>query len=269
MSEDATPLAIVEGEPLAELPHGLYVPPDSLEVVLEQFRGPLDLLLYLIRKQNLDIRNLPVAQITRQYIEYLELMQQLKMDLAAEYLLMSAYLTELKSRILLPRPPTDPDELEEDPRQALAERLEAYARLQEAAMRLGEHPQLGRDFGLPWVDEPPGSTPPEQLPQATPFQLADTLVGLLLRQGLRRQLRIVRQRLSVQAAMNRILERLRSGLRVAFPALLSREQGRLGVVVGLVALLELVKNGLVDMHQEKPFSTLEVSAGRAHHADND
>ncbi|MDX1606221.1 MAG: segregation/condensation protein A, partial [Candidatus Competibacterales bacterium] len=251
-AETAEPetLARVRGEPYTRLPEDLYIPPDALEVFLEAFEGPLDLLLYLIRRQNLDIRDIPVAEITRQYMGYLELMRVLRLELAAEYLVMAAVLAEIKSRLLLPRPAADADD-ETDPRAELIRRLQDYERFRQAAEALDALPRLERDL-FAAVAAPPALDSARPQP---PVDLADLLAAL--REVLARaehfdHHHIRREHLSVRERMGLILERLDGRDFVPFVALFRLEEGRPGVVVTLLAALELIRETLVELVQSAP-----------------
>lgn len=250
----------VRGQPLVKLPDDLYIPPDALEVFLETFEGPLDLLLYLIRKQNLDILDIPVSKITEQYMEYIQLMRELKLELAAEYLLMAAWLAEIKSRILLPRPPAAEEE-PVDPRMALVRRLQEYERFKTAAETLEALPRVGRDLFLAQArpDVARSATPPP------PPALRELLLALreaLLRAELFARHTVAVEPLSVRSRMSRILERVERGP-ARFEELVDPAEGRAGVVVAFIALLELVKNGLLEVFQETAFAPLHVDRPRA------
>ena len=247
----------VGGQPLTQLPLDLYIPPDALSVLLAQFEGPLDLLLYLIRKQNLDILAIPVAEVTRQYLTYLDLMQSLKIELAAEYLLMAAWLAEIKSRLLLPTPPVADDEESEDPRAALVERLLAYERLNHAARWLDELPRVDRDFfPLTITAALPRHTilPPE-------ISLKDLVAALrgMVRQGeLTAAHEIRRETLSVRARMTDILDLMQMGSPVTLDRVYRVEEGRGGIAVSVVAVLELAKAHAIDFAQDAPFSPIQL-----------
>jgi segregation and condensation protein A len=261
MSEDPVPpaaparVARVRGEPMLDLPEDLYIPPDALEVFLEAFEGPLDLLLYLIRKQNIDILDIPVLAITRQYVEYVELMRELKLELAAEYLVMAAWLAEIKSRILLPRAAVT-EETVDDPRAELVRRLQEYERFKRAGERLDELPRVGREI-VPlrlFADVVP-STAPIPVPGLRELLLA--LRDTLTRAELFTHHRVVREPLSVRERMGRVLGRLRAGPS-SFVALVDLSEGRAGVVVVLLALLELIKGAMVEVVQQTPFTDFTV-----------
>ncbi|MDO8416741.1 MAG: segregation/condensation protein A [Agitococcus sp.] len=240
--------ARVYGEILTKIPEDLYIPPDALAVFLEAFEGPLDLLLYLIRKQNLDILDIPVAEITRQYIAYIELMQVLNIDLAAEYLLMAALLAEIKSRLLLPKPLTANEE-EEDPRAELIRRLQEYERFKKAADDLAELPQEGRD-----VFEAHAEAPVRDLLPTQPFigdvaLLLDAMRDVMKRTVLQQSHVVGHEGLSLQQRFQEIIERLSFGETVIFYELFPAHEGRLGVVVTFIAILELLKQKLIELVQ--------------------
>ena len=253
---DTPPLAKVGGEPYTQLPQDLYIPPDALEVFLEAFEGPLDLLLYLIKRQNLNILDIPVAEITRQYMEYLALMQELRLELAAEYLVMAAWLAEIKSRLLLPRPGSIEAD-EEDPRAELVRRLQEYERFQQAARTLDALPRLERDFfpaGAELVQRETRRTPP-------PVSLTDLLAALrevLARAELFGRHQIRRETLSVRERMSQVLERLDALRFTPFSALFRPEEGRMGVVVTFLAVLELLREALLELVQAEPFAPIHV-----------
>ena len=251
------PFAMVQGSPMLALPQDLYIPPDALEVFLDAFEGPLDLLLYLIKRQNLDILDIPIAQITAQYMEYVELMKDLRLDLAAEYLVMAAMLAEIKSRMLLPRPTEHEDEA--DPRAELVRRLQEYERFKKAAMDLEELPRLERDVFVTQAELPPGHI--RQLPPAV--ELREVLLALrdvLARADLYTSHRIEKESLSLRERMAAVLERLRgegTGF-VPFVHLFELSEGRAGVVVTFLALLELIKGASLELVQSEPFAPIHV-----------
>ena len=250
------PLAVVRGQPVLQIPQDLYIPPDALEVILDAFEGPLDLLLYLIRRQNLDILDIPVAEITRQYIDYVELMQDLKLELAAEYLVMAAILAEIKSRLLLPRPPSEQGE-EEDPRAELVRRLQEYERFRQAAQDLDGLPRLERDTQL--VRAHAGERSSVRPPPAVDLrEMLLALRDVLKRAELFTHHNIRREALSVRQRMGEHLERLRGGGFIQFTELFRAEEGRLGVVVSFLALLELAKEMLVEIVQEAPLAPIFI-----------
>lgn len=247
-------------EPITELPEDLYIPPEALRVFLETFEGPLDLLLYLIRRQNLDILAIDVAAITRQYIEYVELMKAMEIGLAGEYLLMAAMLAEIKSRTLLPRPPKEGgDDEEEDPRAELIRRLQEYERLKSAAESLAELPRLGRDWFPARAVLPPLESRVIH-PEVGLDQLLGALAGVLRRVELNQTHQISREVLSTRERMLAIMGRLEGGRFVPFEALFSLEEGRGGVVVTFMAILELAKEAMIEVVQNAPLSPLHVRA---------
>ena len=248
--------AVVMGEVINEWPQDLFIPPDALEVVLESFEGPLDLLLYLIRKQNLDILNIPVADITRQYMSYVDLMRAANLDLAAEYLVMAALLGEIKSRMLLPKPKTQADD-EEDPRAALVRRLQEYERFSQAANELDDRPRLQRDIFVadaPFEDR----NPPEVKAQVTLQQLVNAYQTVVERAEVNSHMLVSREMLSMRERMTHILQRLQTQDFVRFEELFTPEEGRLGVVVTFIALLELFRDDMLVVVQNKPFAPIHV-----------
>ena len=260
MSLDATqitpsPLARFKGEPILEIPTDLYIPPEALQVILEAFEGPLDLLLYLIRKHNLDVLDIPMAELTKQYMAYVEAMREHQLELAGEYLLMAAMLTEIKSRMLLPRPPHLQDD-EEDPRAELVRRLLEYERMKAAAQKINELPQSGRDFSTVqvWFER----TTEEVLPDVNPEDLRNTWLGLLARAKVRRHHRISREELSVREHMSQILRRLQNLKFVRFEDLFEPERGVPVLVVTFLAILELARETLVQLSQQGVFSPIYV-----------
>ena len=250
--------AVVAGEALQSWPEDLYIPPDALEVILDAFEGPLDLLLYLIRRQNIDILDLPVAEITRQYMEYVELMRRLRLDLAADYLVMATMLVEIKSRMLLPRPESD-EEDEEDPRAALVRRLQEYERFRGAAEKLDQRPRLERDLYLVYaaVDDP---EPPKVEARVELQDLIAAMGTAMLSADRRRHLQLVPETLSVRERMAQIIERVRSGEYVRLQDFFSPEEGRKGLVVSFIAVLELVRDGVLVVIQNEPFAPIHVKA---------
>ncbi len=252
------PLAMVLGQPFMKMPEDLYIPPDALEVILEAFEGPLDLLLYLIRRQNLDILDIPVAEITRQYTTYIELMQELKLELAAEYLVMAAILAEIKSRLLLPRPPSD-EIAEDDPRAELIRRLQEYERFKKAAEDMDALPRQERDFMPVRIDA--GERKVVRLPP--PVDLRELLLALrdvLKRAELLSRHEIQREALSVRQRMGDVLARLRDGEFHRFDRLFELGEGRRGVVVTFLAMLELAKECLIEIVQEQVLGPIYVRA---------
>ena len=252
------PFAVVNGEPISQLPRDLYIPPQALEVFLEAFEGPLDLLLYLIRRQNLDILDIPLAEITRQYMQYIELMQELQLELAGEYLVMAATLAEIKSRMLLPRPKLAEDG-EEDPRAELVRRLQEYERYKRAAEDMDSLPRLERDV---WS----GSAELRErrvvrtLPQITLQELMIAFKEVVVRAEMFAHHHVQRERLSVGERMSDILAALGSGGFVPFVQLFRPQEGRMGVTVTFVAILELMREGLIDIVQAESYAPLHVRA---------
>jgi len=250
------PRAIVRGAPLLELPQDLYIPPDALEVFLDTFEGPLDLLLYLIRRQNLDILDIPIAEITDQYMEYVELMKDLKLELAAEYLVMAAMLCEIKSRMLLPRPDSVDDD-EDDPRAELIRRLLEYERFKQAALDLDDLPRLERDLFPTQAAVPPGHVrriPPKvDLPE-----LLAALREVLARADLFTSHRIERESLSLRERMSIVMERLHGRDFVQFTELFDITEGRAGVVVSFLAILELIKASILELVQSEAYAPIHV-----------
>lgn len=252
-------LAIVHGKPLLQLPEDLYIPPDALEVFLETFEGPLDLLLYLIRRQNLDILNIPIAEITRQYVTYIQMMELLNLELAAEYLVMAALLAEIKSRLLLPRPP-ELEEEEEDPRALLIRRLQEYECIKTAAQDIDVLPRLDRDLFPCRADAV--LIQEKQHPDVDLKELLFAFQAVLKRSEQLSHHQIFKEPLSVRERMATILEKLKGADRIAFPQLFVRKEGRQGVVVSFLAILELSKERLIDIVQSDAFGDIYVrSAG--------
>lgn len=255
------PVATVRGQPLAQLPSDLYIPPQALEVLLEAFTGPLDLLLYLIKKQNFDILDIPVAEITRQYMQYIELMQVLEIELAAEYLVMAALLTEIKSRLLLPKPAETQVNDEADPRAELIRRLQEYERTKQAAQALEQLPRLGRDVFLAMAEAglPPVSAEnPRQVPPLVLEELVEAFQAVLARAALRTHHAITEEPLSIKDRMAQILHKMTTQSQVKFTELFKRDEGRMGIVVTFMALLELWRQSLIELSQAHPFGVIEV-----------
>ena len=251
------PFAMVLGEPLTEMPRDLYIPPHAMEVFLDAFEGPLDLLLYLIRRQNLNILDIPIAEITRQYMQYIELMSELQLDLAGEYLVMAATLAEIKSRMLLPRA-TEPGEgLEDDPRAELVRRLQEYERFKQAAMRVDELPRLERDT---WIAsaEVGERRAVRVLPEVTLKELLVAFRDVAVRAEMFAHHHIHREPLSVRARMSDVLATLQAGSFVGFSELFHPEEGRMGVAVTFVAMLELMREGLIEISQTGPYAPIHV-----------
>lgn len=250
------PLALVYGEAIKSLPLDLYIPPDALEVILDAFEGPLDLLLYLIRKQNIDILDIPVADITRQYMQYVELMRSARLELAAEYLVMAAMLAEIKSRMLLPRH-DDSDEDEEDPRAELVRRLQEYERFKEVSEKLDDLPRVGRDIFLPALESSLARKSGVH-PEVDMNDLLLALADVLRRADMYESHQVSRETLSTRERMGIVLERLRGQGFVPFGQFFTAEEGRLGVVVTFMAILELVKESLVELVQNEPYAEIHV-----------
>ena len=262
----AVPFARIHGEPLLELPQDLYIPPDALELVLETFQGPLDLLLYLIRKHNLDVLDIPMAQLTQQYMDYIEMMQRHRLELAADYLLMAAVLIEIKSRMLLPRPSkASEEEGGEDPRAELMRRLLEYEQMKLAAQKLNELPQAGRDFEI--VQVLIENTVRERLPEVTVEDLRLAWLGLLARAKLNTHHKVRREQLSVREQMTHILRSLQSGEFVEFGKLFDVESGVPKLIVTFIAILELAKEYLVEIQQSETLGNIYVRASRAINAE--
>lgn len=255
------PFAMVNGEPVTEMPRDLYIPPQALEVFLEAFEGPLDLLLYLIRKQNLDVLDIPIAEITRQYMTYIELMAEMQLELAGEYMVMAATLAEIKSRMLLPRAHIQGDGTEDDPRAELVRRLQEYERFKAAAENIDGLPRLERDTWSASA-ELKDKKVVRLLPQITLQEMLAAFKEVVVRSEMFAHHHIQRERLSVRQRMTDILSSLEQSSFVEFIRLFRPEEGRMGVTVTFVAILELVREGLIDLVQAEPFAPLHVrSAG--------
>ncbi|MBL4711434.1 MAG: segregation/condensation protein A [Gammaproteobacteria bacterium] len=257
------PFALVQGEPLTVVPQDLYIPPDALEVILEAFEGPLDLLLYLIKRQNLDILEIPLEETTRQYMTYIDLMQNIKIELAAEYLLMAAMLAEIKSRMLLPRPAESLDE--DDPRAELIRRLQEYERFKTAAQDIDELPRVNREIYLTDIELP-------ELQQDRPaveVDLRDVLFAFkdaMSRAAMYSHHHIQREALSVRERMTSVLSSISADGFTDYTSLFTIEEGRRGVVVTLLAILELVKEQLIDLVQSEAFAPIHLKAVGADYA---
>lgn len=249
----------VHGQLLEKMPDDLYIPPDALEVVLEAFEGPLDLLLYLIRRQNLNILDIPVLAITKQYVQYIALMQSLRLELAAEYLVMAALLAEIKSRMLLPKPVTEATS-DEDPRMELVRRLQEYERFKTAAENLDGLPRVGRDWHL-------ASAKPEDIKLERPLpvphlrELMLALREVLTRAELFSRHQVAREPLSVRERMSRVLEHVKDHGACEMSDLVDLAEGKAGVVVVLLAILELTKLALIDLVQDGPFAPVLIDVG--------
>ena len=251
----ALPVAKIRGEPMAEMPADLYIPPEALSVFLEAFEGPLDLLLYLIRRHSLDILDIPMADLTRQYMEYVEMMREGQLELAAEYLLMAALLIEIKSRMLLPRPKREGEENVEDPRAELVRRLLEYEQMKKAAHGLDTLPQAGRDFSLVEVYIEQAV---ERLPGIGVADLSEAWRGILARARMTKHHKITREQLSVRAHMSRILRSLPAGSFTEFSTLFQPEQGIAVLVVSFLAVLELARESLIEITQQGAFDPIYV-----------
>ena len=251
-----TPVIKVRGELLTELPQDLYIPPDALEIFLETFEGPLDLLLYLIRRQNLDVLDIPMAALTRQYMAYVEAARATRLELAAEYLLMAAMLIDIKSRMLLPRLQQSDEANEgDDPRAELVRRLLEYEQMKLAGQHLNEFPQAGRDFDTVSVFLPASA---KHLPSLHPEELAAAWLAILSRAKNRTHHRIGRQELSIREHMTRILKRLSHGEFMEFKELFPDSSTVHELVVTFLAVLELTKETLLDVTQAEPFAPIYV-----------
>lgn len=258
--QEELPLAIVKGEAITRLPDDLYIPPDALEIFLEAFEGPFDLLLWLIRRQNIDILDIPVADVTRQYMVYVELMHEVRFELAADYLLMAAMLAEIKSRMLLPRPQSiDEEQSEEDPRLELIRRLQEYERYKNAAERLRGMPQLERDLFPARILQAETETE-KPLPDVSLDELVNALAGVLERAKAYTHHHIRRENLSVREKMTYLLSLVNTERFTEFDALFVVEEGRAGVVVTFLAILELLKADLLEVTQQEPFATIYIKA---------
>jgi len=259
-AQSEMPFAVVEGQPVTELPRDLYIPPQALEVFLEAFEGPLDMLLYLIRRQNLDILDIPIAEITRQYMRYIELMQVLQLELAGEYLLMAATLAEVKSRMLLPRMGNVESAEEADPRAELVRRLQEYERFKRAAEGIDRMPRLERDTWVAsadLVDRKIVRMPP----QVTLQEMLVAFQDVLSRSDMFAHHHVQREPLSVRQRMTDVLASLTANAFVDFVRLFRAEEGRRGVTVTFVAVLELLREGLIEIAQAEAYAPLHVRLG--------
>jgi segregation and condensation protein A len=250
------PVARVYGEPLLELPQDLYIPPEALEIFLETFEGPLDLLLYLIRRENINVLDIPMAELTRQYLGYVEMMRRTQLELAAEYLLMAAVLIEIKSRLLLPRPPAPPGEEAEDPRAELVRRLLEYERMKAGAQALDALPLVERDFAIVrvWFDRVAAA----RLPDVRPDDLKAAWAGLVARARASRHHLVTREQLSVRSQMSRILKLLEPGRFLEFSALFEEHLDVPRLIVTFLAILELAREQLLDVAQGQPYAPIYV-----------
>lgn len=256
--QQETAFAVIEGQPYTQVPQDLYIPPDALKIVLEAFEGPLDLLLYLIKRHNLDILNINVARITQQYMVYIELMESLQLELAAEYLVMAAMLAEIKSRTLLPRYRSS-DEEEDDPRADLIKRLQEYERYKQAAEQIDELPRLGRELHTASA-KPPQLELPRPLPDIVLKEVMLALAQLIKRAQMFEHHHVQLEKLSTREKMSQILSRLQGEQFISFVSLFSVEEGRLGVVVTFLAIMELDKESLIDLVQNEVFGTIHIKA---------
>jgi len=251
------PFAIVQGAPVTEVPKDLYIPPDALEIFLEAFEGPLDLLLYLIKRQNINILDIPIARITEQYMRYIELMEELHLELAGEYLVMAAMLAEIKSRMLLPR--SEQAEEEEDPRAELVRRLQEYERYKQAAEDLDALHHYGRDvFGT--VIEFPYKSKDVNPPEVSLDTILAAFAQVLKRAEMFSHHHVAREPLSVRERMTMILEKVKADEFTDFRELFQVEEGKAGVIVALLAILELLKESLIDMVQNEINGPIYVKA---------
>ena len=255
-SQTEMPFAVVEGEAVTELPRDLYIPPHALKVFLEAFEGPLDLLLYLIRRQNIDILDIPIAEVTKQYTNYIELMRDMQFELAGEYLVMAATLAEIKSRLLLPSPPTEDDD-EEDPRSDLVRKLQEYERFKEAAQSINELERLERDISQASAEviEKRVIT---KLPDIALKELLLAFKEAVERSDMFAKHHVQREPLSVRERMSQVLVGLEGSGFKDFSALFDPQEGRTGVTVTFLAILELLKETLIDVIQNEPYGRIHV-----------
>ncbi len=256
--QEEMPFAIVKGEAVSDVPKDLYIPPDALEVILEIFEGPLDLLLYLIRRQNLDIVDIPLADITAQYMEYVELMKDLHLELAAEYLVMAAMLAEIKSRVLLPRPPSA-EEDEDDPRADLIRRLQEYEQFKQAAENIDLLSRVERDTFQSEVEAPEYEIVKEEVPVDLK-ELMIALTDVLSRAEMFTSHHIQKDVLSVREKMGMILNQLKGDRFTDFIELFDVKEGRMGVVVTFMGIMELIKETLIEIIQQEPYGPIHVKA---------
>ena len=252
------PFAVVDGEPLTTLPQDLYIPPYALQVFLEAFEGPLDLLLYLIRRQNIDVLDIPIAEITKQYVQYIEVMKELQLELAGEYLLMAAMLAEIKSRMLLPRPEVE-EEDEDDPRAELVRRLQEYERFKKAAEDISDLPRLERDVFIASADAPERKVT-TKMPDVTMKELLLAFHDVLKRAEMFSNLHLQREPLSVRQRMSEILMRIKTNDFTGFGDLFDPEEGRMGVAVTFIAILELLRESVIEVVQSEQFAPLHIRA---------
>lgn len=255
--QDEMPFALVQGEPLTILPKDLYIPPDALEIFLEAFEGPLDLLLYLIKRQNMDVLTVSIADITQQYMQYIHLMSEIRLELAAEYLVMAAMLAEIKSRMLLPR--VEESEDEDDPRAELVRRLQEYERFRTAAEDVDQLPRMNRDTYEINV-ELPDLKQDKPLPDIDLRELLMAFQDVLKRVEMTSHHHISREPISVRERMTIVLSKLSTTEFTDFTSLFSLQEGRRGLVVTFLSILELVKEQLIDMVQAEPYAPIHVKA---------
>ncbi len=256
-NQSEMPFALVQGEPLTVIPQDLYIPPDALLVFLEAFEGPLDLLLYLIKRQNIDILNIPIAAITKQYMEYIALMETLELELAAEYLVMASMLAEIKSRMLLPRPAASEDE--DDPRAELVRRLQEYEQFKQAAEDLDALDRLERDIHLTSIDIPKFDVD-IPLPEVSLADLMSAFRDVVNRAEQFASHHVEREPLSVRERMVIVLERINAEKFTSFTDFFDPAEGRMGVVVSFIAILELLRESLIELIQSEPFAPIYVKA---------
>lgn len=259
VDEAPTIVATIAGAPYTEMPSDLFIPPDALEVLLDSFTGPLDLLLYLIRRQNIDIMDIPILKITRQYMEYIELMELRRLELAADYLVMAALLAEIKSRLLLPLTPTQSDEVEEDPRMVLVRRLQIYEQYKQAAIQLDSLTRCERDV-YPLKIKVAELKVIKPLPDVALQSLAQAMRLLLAEREHCISHPVQRELLSVRERMAHILQRIHGEQYLAFHGLYLQEEGRMGLVVSLLAILELAKQSLLVITQTSAYSPIYLKA---------
>ena len=257
-AQSEMPFAVVDGEPVTTLPQDLYIPPYALQVFLEAFEGPLDLLLYLIRRQNIDILDIPIAEITKQYVQYIEMMSEMQLELAGEYLVMAAMLAEIKSRMLLPRPENE-EEDEDDPRAELVRRLQEYERFKQAAQEIADLPRLERDVFVAQADAPERKVT-QKLPDVTLKELLLAFHDVLRRAEMFSNLHMTREPLSVRQRMSEILSRIKAGSFTGFAELFDPEEGRMGVAVTFIAVLELLRESVIEVVQADAYAPLHVRA---------
>ena len=252
-------LAVVAGKPYTDAPHDLFIPPDALEVLLDSFTGPLDLLLYLIRRQNIDILDIPILTITQQYMQYIDLMEERRMELAADYLVMAAVLAEIKSRLLLPVKPTEQDNDGDDPRMELVRRLQIYEQFKQTALMMDMLDRRERDVFQVCVS-PTDITEKKAVPEITLSALVDAMNSLLQHQTHLTHHQVSREPLSVRERMTMILQRLNDEGMIDFVSLFTVSEGRMGRVVSLLAMLELAKQTLVVVTQSAEYTPIYIRA---------